>query len=171
MSPATPPLDPSSVLVLALIAYSVYEHGYEGGTATHVRVRLGARACTVEDDGRGIGLHRDGYVTGLVEQLAGRQPKVAIHGLGLAVAAMVSPLLVIRSRRDGQQFTQRFAWGAAQGNIECEPWSGPSGTRITITLADEAPVIDAVAIHRQVNVWRAAHPGLGIEVVSDTVHD
>ena len=82
----------------------------------------------------------------LSEQLALRQAKVAIHGLGLAVAAMSSPFMVIQSRRDGYQFTQRFSWGVAQGDIEREPWSGVTGTRIVITLPDEAPVIDAGAV-------------------------
>ena len=52
-------------MTLALIAYSIYEHGYEGGTATRVHVRLGDRSCVLEDNGRGIGLHREGYVVGL----------------------------------------------------------------------------------------------------------
>src|SRR4051812_40463450 len=99
----TSPHNPSSALILALLAYSIYEHGYEGGTATRVVVRLGSRSCVLEDDGRGIGLHRKGYVVGLVEQLTARQRQVAIHGLGLALAAMSSPLMVIESRRDGHR--------------------------------------------------------------------
>jgi len=154
----------SAVLIRALIAYSVYEHRYEGGTATCVSVKLGARSCTIEDDGRGIGLHREGYVTGLVEQLAVRQAKVALHGLGLAVAAMSSPSMVVWSRRDGYQFTQKFVWGVAQGDVEREPWSGSTGTRIMFALADGAPDIDVEAVTDQVALWRTAHPGLTIEV-------
>jgi hypothetical protein len=165
-SSSTP--DSSAVLIRALIAYSVYEHGYEGGTASLVSVDLKARSCTLEDDGRGIGLHRPGYVAGLVEQLALRQGKVALHGLGLAIVAMSSPSMIVQSRRDGRQFTQRFSWGVAQGEVEREPWSGPTGTRIVVQLADEAPVIDAAAVRAQVELWRAAHPGLRIDMTCES---
>ena len=75
----------SSVLVRALLAYSVYEHRYEGGTATSVRLTIQPRKCTLQDNGRGIGLHRDGYVSGLIEQLAVRRNEVALHGLGVRI--------------------------------------------------------------------------------------
>ena len=44
--------NPSSVLVRALIAYSVHEH--QEGSATRVTVTLPPHSCTVEDDGRGF---------------------------------------------------------------------------------------------------------------------
>jgi len=169
MNSPSPP-NASAVLIRALIAYSVYEHKYEGGTATRVSINLKARSCTLEDDGRGIGLHRPGYVTGLVEQLTSRGSKVAIHGLGLAIAAMSSPSTIIQSRRDGQQFTQGFAWGVAQGDVEHEPWSGLTGTRIMFTLADGAPDIDFEAVAAQVDLWRKAHPGLEMEVSCEREH-
>jgi DNA gyrase/topoisomerase IV subunit B len=53
----------SSVHVLALIAYAVHEH--QAGSAKRIRVALKPRECTLEDDGRGMGLDRPGYVTGL----------------------------------------------------------------------------------------------------------
>ena len=154
----------SAVLVRALLAYSVYEHRYEGGTATQVELRLQPRSCTLEDNGRGISLHREGYVTGLVEQLAVRRGEVALHGLGLAIIAMSSPLMTIQSRRDGRSFVQRFAWGVAQGQLESEPWEGQTGTCVTFVLSDDAPVIDFGEVVAQAEFWRAAHPGLHIEV-------
>lgn len=161
-SPSFP--NSSAVLVRALLAYSVYEHKYEGGTATQVELKLQPRSCTLEDNGRGIGLHRDGYVTGLVEQLAARRSEVALHGLGLAIIAMSSPSMTIQSRRDGRSFVQRFAWGVAQGQLETEPWDGPTGTRVTFTIPDDAPVIDFGEVVAQAEFWRTAHPGLHIEV-------
>ena len=71
---------------LSLIAYSVHEH--QEGSATRVTVTLTPHSCAVEDDGRGMGLDRDGYVSGLLEQLTARQGEVALHGIGLAVLAM-----------------------------------------------------------------------------------
>lgn len=68
--------NPSSVLVRALIAYSVHEH--QEGSATRVVVTLAPHSCTVEDDGRGMGLDRDGYVNGMLEQLTARQGEVAL---------------------------------------------------------------------------------------------
>jgi DNA gyrase/topoisomerase IV subunit B len=161
-SPSAP--NPSVVLVRALLAYSIYEHKYEGGTATRVELKLQPRSCTIEDDGRGIGLHRDGYVTGLVEQLAARRSEVALHGLGLAIIAMSSPSLTVQSRRDGRSFVQRFAWGVAQGQLEAEPWEGPTGTLVTFNISDGAPVIDFAEVIAQAELWRTAHPGLHIEV-------
>jgi DNA gyrase/topoisomerase IV subunit B len=155
----------SSVLVRALLAYSVYEHKYEGGTATAVRLTVRPRTCTVEDNGRGIGLHREGYVTGLVEQLTVRRTEVALHGLGLALVAMSSPSMTIQSRRDGRKYSQHFEWGVAHGGVEVEPWDGSTGTHVMFTVADSAPAIDLSEVIAQAEFWCSAHPGLQIEVV------
>jgi DNA gyrase/topoisomerase IV subunit B len=155
----------SSVLVRALLAYSVYEHKYEGGTATSVRLAVQPRRCTLQDNGRGIGLHRDGYVSGLVEQLAVRRTDVALHGLGLALIAMSSPSMTIQSRRGGHKYSQQFEWGIAKGVVEVEPWDGPTGTEISLTLGDSAPEIDFEEVMVQAEFWRSAHPELHIEVV------
>jgi DNA gyrase/topoisomerase IV subunit B len=167
---ASSPHNSSSVLILALIAYSIYEHGYEGGTASRVDVRLRPRSCTLEDNGRGVGLHRDGYVVGLVEQLTSKQHRVAIHGLGLALAAMSAPLMVIESRRDGHRYVQRFEWGAARGGVEREDWNGASGTCIQITFASDAPEIEMAVVEDQVHQWRIGHPGLEIQVTRGAEH-
>lgn len=161
------PVNQSSLLVRALLAYSVHEHGNEGGTASRVELSLGPRACMVVDNGRGIGLHRDGYVTGLIEQLALRQNEVALHGLGLAIVAMSSPLMTIEARRDGRLRTQEFSWGVALAHVKDEPSEGPSGSRISFTLPDAAPEIDIGEVTAQVDHWRKAHPGLRIDVSVD----
>lgn len=158
------------MLVRALVAYSIYEHGYEGGTATAIRLTLHPRGCTLEDNGRGMGLHREGYVKDLVEQLGVRSEAVALHGLGLALIAMSSPSLEIESRREGRKYNQHFSWAMAQGAVRVEPWEGPSGTRITVTLQDSAPDIDLEEVAEQVQVWRAAHPELRIEIVQGGTH-
>ena len=71
-------MNTSTVLVRALLAYSVHEH--QAGTATQLHLALQRRSCIVRDNGRGIGLDRNGYVAGLLEQLAARRREVALHG-------------------------------------------------------------------------------------------
>jgi hypothetical protein len=97
-------MNTSTVLVRALLAYSVHEH--HDGAAKNIRLELHPRAFTIQDDGRGMGLDRDGYVPGLLEQLAARHANVALHGIGLAIIAMSSPLVAIESRRGGRVSTQ-----------------------------------------------------------------
>jgi len=163
------PINFSALLVRALVAYSVYEHGYEGGTATQVKVTLQPRSCMLEDNGRGIGLHRDGYVAGLLEQLSGRRSSVALHGLGLAIIAMSSPYMVIESRRDGFLFRQQFAWGIAEDSVQSTPWAGSTGTCIALKIAEDAPEIDFEQVIAQIDFWCSAHPGLNIRVSCDGV--
>ena len=164
------PINRSSLLVRTLLAYSVYEHGNEGGTASAVELRLGPRSCMLVDNGRGIGLHRDGYVTRLVGQLALCQAEVALHGLGLAVIAMSSPLMTIEARRDGRLRRQDFSWGVALAQVSDDPGEGASGTRISFTLPESAPEIDVEEVTEQVDHWRKAHPGLRIDVSFDHTH-
>ena len=155
-------MNTSTAFVRALLAYSVHEH--QIGATTHVNLVLGARSCTLEDNGRGIGLDRDGYVVGLVEQLAARGGEVALHGLGLAIIAVSSQLLAIESRRAGRVSTQTYSWGVATGPVRSQPTNDASGTRVTFTLPSEAPAIDEGDVLAQVEVWRAAHPNLRIDV-------
>jgi len=154
--------NPSSVLVRALIAYSVHEH--QEGSATRVVVTLSPHSCTVEDDGRGMGLDREGYVVGLLEQLTARQGEVALHGIGLALLAMSSPLLTIESQRAGRRFTQTYSWGQADGPVRSDPAGDATGTCVTFKLSSDAPRIDEAEVLEQVQVWRAAHPNLRLEV-------
>ena len=161
-------MNTSTVLVRALLAYSVHEH--QAGTATQLHLTLQPRSCTVQDNGRGMGLDRDGYVVGLLEQLAARRTEVALHGIGLAILAMSAPLLRIESRRNGRLSTQAFAWGVAQGPVRNEPAEGATGTCVMFTLPNEAPEIDCDEVLAQVEIWRTAHPGLKIDIVFPAQH-
>ena len=153
----------SSVLVQALLAYSVHEH--QAGTAKRLKLTLQPRSCIVQDDGRGMGLDRDGYVGGLLEQLAAQRSEVALHGIGLAIIAMCSPLLTIESRRSGRLSTQAYSWGVAQGPVHTEPTDSSTGTRVTFTLPSHAPEIESVEVLAQIEIWRTAYAGLQIDVV------
>jgi hypothetical protein len=164
-SQAAKPPNRSSLLMRALLAYSIYEHSSEGGIASRVEVQLKPRSCALIDNGRGIGLHRDGYVASLVEQLALRQPEVALHGLGLAMIATACPRMTIESRRDGLIRRQEFSWGVALGEVSVEPFGGASGTCIAFTIADESPDIDFGEVSAQADHWRRTHPALQIDVL------
>lgn len=152
----------TSVLVRALLAYSVHEH--QTGSAARLRIRLTPHSCTVEDDGRGIGLDRDGYVSGLVEQLAACRGEVALHGIGLAIVAMASPRLTIESRRAGRRYSQHYSWGVAEDSVSSEPTDEAPGTRLTLTLPLDVPPIESDEVLAQVQLWRATHPNLQIDV-------
>jgi DNA gyrase/topoisomerase IV subunit B len=158
----------SSLLVRALLAYSVHEH--EVGTAKRVRLELRRRSFTVEDDGRGLGLDRDGYVVGMLEQLTGRGGEVVLHGIGLAIVAMSSQMLSIESRRGGLLSTQAYSLGIAQGPVQSRPAGSERGTRVIVTLSSDAPDIECDEVLAQVEAWRATHPNLRIEVVIDENH-
>jgi DNA gyrase/topoisomerase IV subunit B len=155
----------SSVLAKAVLAYSVYEH--EVGSAKFVQLKLQRRSFTVQDDGRGMGLDRDGYVSGLLEQLSGRRGEVALHGIGLAIVAMSSPMLTVESRRGGRLSTQSYSWGIAHGPVESRPAGSETGTRVTVALPSEGPGIEIADVLGQVEAWRASHPELTIEVVDE----
>jgi DNA gyrase/topoisomerase IV subunit B len=147
---------------LSLIAYSVHER--QEGSDTRVVVTLVPHSCTVEDDGRGMGLDREGYVSGLLEQLTARQGEVASHGIGPATLAMSSPLLAIESRRDGRRFTQTYSWGQTGGPVRSEPADEATGTRVAFSLSSESLAIDEAEVLEQVQIWWAAHPNLRLEV-------
>jgi DNA gyrase/topoisomerase IV subunit B len=148
-----------------VLAYSVHEH--QVGTAKSVRLRLQRRSFIVEDDGRGMGLDRDGYVVGLLEQLTGRIGEVVLHGIGLAIVAMSSPMLSIESRRGGLLSTQTYSWGIPRGPVQSHPAGPETGTRLTVTLPSDAPEIESGEVLAQVEAWRASHPNLEFEVVID----
>jgi DNA gyrase/topoisomerase IV subunit B len=145
-----------------LIAYAVHEH--QAGSATRVSVTLTPHSCTVKDDGRGMGLDRDGYVNELLEQLAARQGEVVLHGIGLAIVAMSVPLMTVESRRAGRRFTQSYSWGQADGPVRSEPADEATGTVVAFSLSNDAHKIDAAEVLEQVQVWRTALPNLQLDV-------
>jgi len=75
-----PDMPSTALLATALLAYSVYEH--QLGFVRRVDVWLSSGRLTILDDGRGMGLHRDGYVDGLLGTLVGRTSDVQLHGIG-----------------------------------------------------------------------------------------
>ncbi len=156
-------MNPSSIAVLTLIAYAIHEH--QVGDAKNIRVLLKPRECVLEDDGRGMGLDRHGYVSGLVEQLTERTSETVLHGLGLAAAAMASPLLKVESHRNGRLHEQAFSWGRAVGSVRVRPGSDDFGTRVTLMLCPDAPAIDPNGIRSQIEHWKTCFPDVVLDVV------
>jgi len=153
----------SSLLVCALAAYCVHEH--QEGHVRAITITLDAGGFTLEDDGRGIGLHRQGYVENLMGTLVGGPGPVQLHGVGLSVVAASVPKLRVESCREGQVWTQSFAWGLPEGPIGQRPASTPAtGTRMVVTLPAGAPDVLSAELDAQVAVWQARHPGLSIRV-------
>ncbi|MBC7603563.1 MAG: DNA topoisomerase IV subunit B, partial [Ramlibacter sp.] len=101
-------MTPFSLYARAFIAYCVHE--YQLGHVTRIDVWLTPRSFTVGDDGRGMGLHREGYVTNLMGTICGAHGEVQLHGVGLSIVAASSPSLEVESRRDRKLWKQSFAW-------------------------------------------------------------
>jgi DNA gyrase/topoisomerase IV subunit B len=152
----------STLIARALLAYSVYEH--HEGHATRVDVWVRPESFTVQDDGRGMGLDREGYVEGLVGLLVGRPGTVQLHGVGLSLIGASTPRLSIESRRGGRLWKQSFAWGIADGLPLQEPCGPETGTRITFDRSAGSSAFDLVELSRQIDLWREAHPRLKIVV-------
>lgn len=153
---------PFSLYVRALLAYSINEH--QEGFVRRIDLWLPPRSFTVQDDGRGMGLHREGYVSNLMGTLCQAQGPVQLHGVGLSIVAASSPSLIVESRRDSKLWTQSFAWGIADGPLRCEPAGPETGTRINVALPAEAADIDAADVIAQVEAWRKTYAGLVIAV-------
>lgn len=150
----------TDLLVKALLAYSVHEH--QLGHTRHVDIWLAPDQIALQDDGRGIGLDRHGYVENLLGTLVCQSSEVQLHGIGLSLVAAVTPLLVVQSTRSGVGWRQSFEYGVA---IEPPTRLAPVQNAGTlITLAGLPPVSeDGVAsLAAQSKVWQAASPGLAI---------
>jgi DNA gyrase/topoisomerase IV subunit B len=153
---------PTDLCARALLAYSVYEH--QQGDAQHIDVWVRPGTFIVQDDGRGMGLDRDGYVEGLMGVLVGHGGAIHLHGVGLSLVAAMSPRLEIESRRNGTLFRQSFSWGASDGP-PCEGLNGPEvGTRITLTTSDPSFAFDLESLTIQIDVWLNSNPKLTITV-------
>jgi DNA gyrase subunit B len=153
----------SSILVRALMAYSVHEH--QEGFVRVIEVGLEPGGFTMEDDGRGIGLHRPGYVENLLGTLVGGAGPVQLHGVGLSLVAASVPKLSIESRRNGHLWTQSFAWGMPEGPVTREPLAeAASGTRIAVSWASGMPGVSAADLQPAIDAWTARNPGLTIRL-------
>ena len=155
-------MSPFSLYARAFLAYCIHEH--QEGFVRRIDVWLQPRSFTAQDDGRGMGLHREGYVTNLMGTLCGGPGAIQLHGIGLSIVAASSPSLAIEARRDGKLWRQSFAWGIADGPPRSEPAGPDTGTRITVALPAEAADIDAADVIAQVEVWRKMYAGLTIVV-------
>ena len=148
----------STQLARALIAYSVHEH--QEGHVRRIDVWIRPGSLIVQDDGRGMGLDRAGYVDGLMGSLACRTDIVQLHGIALSLVATSTPSLHIESRRNGSLWTQRFAWGVPEAAPHCVGPTSETGTRIEMNVAHGEAEIEASAVIAQVDHWRRAHPAL-----------
>jgi DNA gyrase/topoisomerase IV subunit B len=151
---------PFTLFARALLAYSVNEH--QEGFARRIDAWVQPGLFTLQDDGRGMGLHRDGYVESLMGLVVARSGVVQLHGIGLSLIAASTPRLAIESRRDGRLWRQSFSWGVADGPPASEPGGRDTGTRVTLATAPGAPDVDPAALAVQIDLWRASHPGLAI---------
>lgn len=149
-------------LAKALLAYAVHEH--QEGHARRIDVWLQPRSLIVQDDGRGMGLDRDGYVESLMGLLVGRADAVQLHGVGLSLIATSTPSLRIESRRKGERWAQHFHWGVPDGAPSRLGADADTGTRIAMDVAPDEADIDTSALRAEVARWCLAHPGLTIEV-------
>ena len=119
----------------------------------------------VRDDGRGIGLHRAGYVENLMGTLTGGPGPVQLHGVGLAMVAASVPRLEVESRRDGEVFRLVFEWGVPQGGVARQPAPDEArGTRMIAFLPDRGAEPDMSELARQIDAWKSMHPDLIVHV-------
>jgi DNA gyrase/topoisomerase IV subunit B len=152
----------STLFARALLAYSIHEH--QEGHARRIDIWLHAGSFTIQDDGRGIGLDRKGYVEGLMGLLVGHPGAVQLHGVALSIIAASTPRLSIESRRAGTLWRQSYAWGIADGPPRRESAGTETGTRIAVDAQDGSSMLDRDELLAQVHLWREWYPGLTIDV-------
>lgn len=153
---------PRALFACALLAYSIHEH--QEGHARRIDVWLRPESFTVQDDGRGMGLDREGYVEGLMGLLVGRPDVVQLHGVGLSLIAASTPRLEVESLRGGSLWRQSFTWGVADGPPVREPAGSQTGTRMTFVGRASSPELELAELAAQINRWREWNPDLAIAV-------
>jgi DNA gyrase/topoisomerase IV subunit B len=153
---------PASILAQALLAYAIHEH--QQGYARRVDVWLSAEHFTVQDDGRGMGLHREGYVESLVGTLVETPGPVQLHGIGLSLVAAATPRLEVEARRGGTVRKQSFSWGRADAAPSQQPCGPESGTRVTLALPAPLSHAELERLSARVSLWREANPSLVLVV-------
>lgn len=151
-------------LAEALVLYALHEHLH--GDARRLEVRITPRCFSIRDDGRGMGLDREDYVTGLMTLLAeGEMPAdIALHGVGLSLVATSTPRLAIESRRASGIWTQTFRWGVPEAPARWIAAPQGSGTRIEFDVATGDTDIDVEALRARFDAWRKALPDLVLDV-------
>jgi DNA gyrase/topoisomerase IV subunit B len=149
---------PYTLFARALLAYSVHEH--QEGHAGRIEVWIRPRMFAVQDDGRGMGLDRAGYVEHLMGLLVGGAQVVQLHGVGLSLIATATPRLAVESRRGGRLWTQTFSWGVADAPPQSKPAGPETGTRVTFDVPPGAPDIEPSEVLSYIDHWRASKAGL-----------
>jgi DNA gyrase/topoisomerase IV subunit B len=153
----------SALLICALIAYSVHEH--QEGFVNEISISLSAEGFTIDDDGRGIGLHRAGYVESLMGTLVGGPGAVQLHGVGLSLVAASLATLTVQSRRNGELWTQRFVRGIAEVPPSHESAQyAKTGTHMAGRFLPGQRQVDLAALEPQFCVWRSRYPELLIRI-------
>lgn len=152
------PVIPIGLLVNALVAYSVHEH--QLGYVRRIDIRIDPDRVVVHDDGRGIGLDREGYVEDLLATLVGQGGNVQLHGVGLSIIAALTPALEVASNREGTAWKQAFAYGVPIKPAAQDPGGVRAGTRITLVGVPAPSEADVSSIRLRCKVWEDAHPGL-----------
>ena len=160
--PGQAPVTQRALLARALMAYSIHEH--QLGHVRGIDVWLRAESVTVQDDGRGMGLDREGYVAGLMSLLVGGTGVVELHGVGLSLIAASTPRLEIESRRSASLWRQSFAWGIANGPPIQEPAGSERGTRITFFGPVISMEVEVEELEAQIIRWRERNPELAISL-------
>jgi len=150
------------LLAKAVVAYSIHEH--QLGHVRRIEVRLEPDRLVVQDDGRGMGLDREGYVAGLLGTLVGGGGEVQLHGIGLSLVAAAAPRLEVESCRDGTWWKQSFERGVPAGPPSRIEGCPQPGTRITLAQLPPLSAADAYGLRAQVDHWRRTHPALTIVI-------
>ncbi|MEM9189620.1 MAG: ATP-binding protein [Myxococcota bacterium] len=114
--------------------------------AAHLKVWVAGSEITVEDDGPGFPLRKDGLpvfaealelIHGSATLYDDHRPRVhigpAIFGVGLAVVNALSSRLLVETRTEGRGFRQRYAQGVRVGPLEHLGPAAKTGTRIQFT--------------------------------------
>ena len=152
----------TDLLVKALLAYSVHEH--QLGHTRQVEVWLGPEEIALQDDGRGMGLDRDGYVENLLGTLVGQSGEVQLHGIGLSLVGACTPRLVIESVRGEVAWRQSFELGVASEPPARLASHRSIGTLITLAGLPPLSAAGVAGVAALSNVWQAANPGLAIVI-------
>lgn len=153
---------PTDLLAKALLAYSVHEH--QLGHVRRIDIWIRPDGVVIPDDGRGMGLDREGYIEGLLGTLVGQGADVQLHGVGLSMVAALTPIFEVESNRDGTVWKQRFEFGLAVAPASRAPGGPEIGTRIALNGLGAPSAANVVGLLSQCEVWRKANPGLTLVI-------
>jgi DNA gyrase subunit B len=153
------------------------------GHCTHIGIVLHVDgSCTVTDNGRGIPvdlhsetgrpacevvlttLHAGGKFQGDSYGLSG-----GLHGVGLSCVNALSTWLRLEIRRDGATWSQRFAEGEVQGDLQkSENDTGSTGTSLHFLpdagIFTEANGLSTERIANRLQELAFLHPGLSLSI-------